>query len=344
MTDDGRPVDWQPGAQCPAVDYRDKPHRRLQHASKSQDLLPLLSPRHWGVWVGLGVLSLLWLLPVRLRDRIAAAIGAVHYRWGRGHYRAARRNVRACFPEKSPEQIDTLLREHSATQWCVWLDLPALWFGSLAKLRARTAYSGLDLLRERAERQQPTILLVCHNVALEHAAHGLKSMLPMLGYYRRFKSPVLEWLFHRLRSRNGGYLAARNDPLIGLVRDMRSGWQLYQMIDEDLGPEHGVFAELFATDMCAVTGSGRLCRLAGAAAVPVYSGYNRKLHRYEVRILPALEHFPSEQDTALARQILQTLESLIQLSPAQFMWRQRLLHTRRNGADSVYLGIRSATD
>ncbi|MEM7376337.1 MAG: hypothetical protein AAF460_02415 [Pseudomonadota bacterium] len=327
-----------------AVDYRDKPHRRWGDTRNPRLSGACFAPQQLGVWLGLGVLSLLWLLPVRVRDRLGSALGRLHYRFGRTHYRAARRNLRLCFPGRSAGDIDELLREHSATQWCVWLDLPALWMRSPRALCERTDFHGLDTLQSRAAQGQATVLLVCHNVALEHAAQILKTGLPMLGYYRQFKSPVLDWLFYRLRSRNGGYLSERQAPLRALLRDVRDGWQLYQMIDEDLGADAGEFAPFFATDFCAVTGSARMCGVAGADAVPVCSGYDRARHRYWVSVLDPLVDFPTGSAASDARALMATLEALISVSPAQFMWRQRMLHTRPDGAESPYFGIRSATD
>ncbi|MEM6987495.1 MAG: hypothetical protein AAF499_13270 [Pseudomonadota bacterium] len=327
-----------------AVDYSAKPHRQQERKHVPSLTARCFAPRQLGIWLGLGVLSVLWCLPVRLRDALGSSLGLLHYRLGKSHWRAARRNLRLCFPERSEAEIVALLREHSATQWCVWLDLPALWLQSQARLRARTDYHGLEQLRERASTNQPTVLLVCHNSALEHAAHSLKSMLPMLGYYRRFKSPVLDWLFYRLRSRNGGYLTERQDSLRSLVRDIGDGWQLYQMIDEDLGADLGEFASFFATQLCVVTSTARLCRMAGATACPVFSGYDRRRHRYRVKVLPAVSSFPSGQATQDARAVSEVLETLIREEEVQFMWHQRMLQTRPEGAPSPYLGIRSASD
>ncbi|MEM9602408.1 MAG: hypothetical protein AAGA11_06075 [Pseudomonadota bacterium] len=332
------------GRTLDAVDYRDKAHRRRGDTGAPRLGRACFMPRQLAVWCGLALLSLLWLLPVRLRDRLGAAIGRAHYRYGRAHYRAARRNLRLCFPDMSSADIDALVSEHSATQWCVWLDLPALWIRSPHALCDRTDFRGVDTLQARAARGQATVLLVCHNVALEHAAQALKTGLPMLGYYRRFKSPVLDWLFYRLRSRNGGYLSERQAPLRTLLRDVRDGWQLYQMIDEDLGAAAGEFAPFFGTEFCAVTGSARMCHVAGADAVPVCSGYDRVRHRYWVSVLEPLSDFPTGSAAADARALTAALESLIRVSPEQFMWRQRMLHTRPGGAVSPYFGIRSAGD
>lgn len=328
----------------PAVDYTAKSHRRKKGRPTPRLSVACFTPRQLAVWVGLGVLSALWLLPATLRDRVGSGLGRLHYRLGKNHYRAARRNLRLCFPEMSEAAIRELLVEHSATQWCVWLDLPALWMQPLASLRARTDYENLEILLERASNKQPVLLIVCHNVALEHVAHSLKSMLPLLGYYKRFKSPVLDWLFYRIRSRNGGYLTERDESMHALMRDVSAGWQLYQMIDEDLGADMGEFAPLFATEFCVVVSTARMCRITGAAAVPVFSGYDRRRHRYQVKVYPPLQSFPVDDARCDAETLCGVLELLISASPPQFMWHQRMFKTRSGQAKSPYLDMRAATD
>ncbi len=304
----------------------------------------MFTPRQLAVWLGLCALSLIWLLPVRLRDALACGIGKAHYRYARRHFRAGRRNLRACFPAMSAAEIDALLQEHSMTQWCVWLDLPAFWMSSNGRRGARTVFEGLEILQARAKAEQPTVLLVCHNAALEHAAHALKGVLPVVGYYKPFKSPVLEWLFLRLRKRGDSVMIGRDTPLHGLIKAVRGGRQLYQMIDEDLGVPAGEFASFFSTELCTVIGTGRICRVAGAAAFPVFSGYDRAERCYRVRVLPPLDDFPAAARRDIAQQTAQCLEALIEVDRSQFMWCQRMLHTRRDGAESVYAGIRTSAD
>lgn len=342
MTDSIDPVDRSDATR--ETDFSRKPHTHSESASRAGLSLACFTPVQLAVWLGLFGLSLLWCLPVRVRDAFGGMLGTLHYAIGRQRFRSARRNLRLCLPDLSDREVDDLLREHCATQWCVWFDLPALWMRPLRALRARTDIEGLELLHSRAEQGLPVVLLVCHNVALEHAAQVLKSMLPMLGYYRRFDSPVLEWLFYRLRSRNGGYLTERRDSMRSLLRDMRQGWQLYQMIDEDLGPGVGEFARFFSTDFCAVTSPARLCRLAGAEAIPVFSGYDRRQHRYRIKVFDPLQNFPRPSSQQDAMVLAEVLEKLIGESLPQFMWHQRLFRTRPDGQPSLYVGIRDASD
>lgn len=306
-------------------DHEGKPHR----GPKRQGFYwGLLSPRCWLQWIALAFLSLLWiLLPSTWRDALGKKLGSV---MAKGRWpRRIPANLKACFSDMSEEQVDAIVLEFCQAQACVVLDLPALWLTSPERQFKRLKISGLETLESKFESDQPVCLLVCHSLGMEHAARALKWSYPMLGYYQPFGSEVVDWLFYRFRTYNGGYLLRRGDSLRQLVRDLRDGWMLYMMVDEDMGEAEGHWVTFFDTEKCALKAPAKMTAMAKGSAVPVYSWYNMAEHRYEINVLPELEGFPSGDSVADARVLMQSLEKMIEHRPAQFGWRQNMFRSQR---------------
>lgn len=288
--------------------------------------MALLSPRWWLHWLGLGLLSLQWLLlPRGLRDQLGCFVGRqlAKGRWPR----RIPVNLKRCFPELSEQQQSTIVLENCQAQACVILDLPALWLSSPKQQIARVNIDGLEHLEAEYQAGNAVCLLVCHSVGMEHAARALKWSYPLLGYYQPFGSAPVDWLFYRFRSRNGGYLLRRGDSLRQLVRDLREGWMLYMMIDEDMGEQEGHWVPFFATEKCAIKAPAKMASLSAASALPVYSWYNLNSQRYEVKILPPLAAFPSTDSEADVTQLMQSLQAMIALHVPQYNWRQQLFRS-----------------
>ena len=310
-------------------DHQDKPHRGPTPSTFDRSLL---NPCHWLHWLALGFLSLFWLvLPARWRDALGRQLGSL---MAKGRWpRRIPGNLSRCFKQMSDEQQDAIVLEYCQAQACVVLDLPALWLSSPEQQFRRVNISGLEHLEQEYEAGRPVCLLVCHSLGMEHAARALKWSYPLLGYYQPFGSGVIDWLFYRFRTYNGGYLLRRGDSMRHLVRDLREGWMLYMMIDEDMGEAEGDWVPFFDTEKCAIRAPAKMAAMAQATALPVYSWYNLHERRYEIEILPALENFPSGNSLTDTTHLMQVLQSMIECRPAQYGWRQNLFRSQP-GRDS----------
>lgn len=314
--------DW-----APRRDFADRRHRG---PAPPRFRARWLAPDHWPTWLGLAALSALWLLlPVRARDRLGYWLGdrLASGRW----IRRIPDNLRRCFVGLGDAELDALTREHCRAQACVWLDLPALWLAAPERLRERVQVEGLEHLEALNQQGTPVCLLVCHSLGMEHAARALKWSYPMLGYFQPFGNAPVDWLLYRARVRNGGYLLARGASMRALVRDLREGWMLYMMIDEDMGEREGEWADFFAARKCAIRAPAKLAAIAGARAVPVYSWYDLEQRRYRVSVFAPLADFPSGDSAADARRCMAALEAMIGERVAQYGWRQKLFRSADQG-------------
>ncbi|MGB0867234.1 MAG: lysophospholipid acyltransferase family protein [Granulosicoccaceae bacterium] len=308
------------------LEHRDHSRKPFRGPVRPSFEFALLHPKYWLQWAAIGLLSLIWVvLPISWRDSLGKWCGA----WlSKGRWpRRIPQNLQRCFPNLTQPEQERITLEFCQAQACVLLDLPALWLSSPKKQFARVHVNGLEHLESVYQANRPVCLLVCHSLGMEHAARALKWSYPMLGYYQPFGSRVIDWLFYRFRSDNGGYLLKRGESLRHLVRDLRDNWMLYMMIDEDMGEDEGHWVSFFAAQKCGIKAPAKLTAMAGATALPVYSWYNLDKQRYEIDILPALLDFPTGDSRADVGLTLKVLEQMIGCRVEQYNWRQKLFRS-----------------
>lgn len=296
----------------------------------------MLHPRHWVVWLGLGLLSLLSLLPHRLRDGLAWLVARVSFRPRAKRLRIAALNIRHCFPDKDETEVRHWLWQHYLAIVQIMLQLPLLWWGSEAAIRKRVELRNFSLIENARDQQRSIVTLVSHSVALEFLVVGLSIPLPMIGIFKPLGQPVADWLFLRTRSRFGNELYRRGRGLREMLKACRAGRAIGYMGDEDLGPDVSVFAPFFGQPKATLAMLPRIVAGADAAVFPVFGWYDASSGKVVIEVLPPLEGFPADTAEESARLINQGFECSISSAPAQLLWTLRYFKTTADGSANIY--------
>ena len=77
----------------------------------AEQLKAPLHPKHWPIWLGVGLLALLTRLPFSWQLGIGKGIGLLLHKVAGSRRRIAEVNMEICFPEKSPAERDALVRQ-----------------------------------------------------------------------------------------------------------------------------------------------------------------------------------------------------------------------------------------
>lgn len=285
-------------------------------------------PRWWPTWFLIGFLSLLWLLPRRLRDALAAGISRLYLLKESNHRFHAQINLALCFPQMSPAERRQLLKDHFRSFFQVMADSPLFWWGSDAMVKKRVYVTGQAEADKAIRAGESVIFLVSHSSALDVCTTALAIDYKMQGFYKPFKNPVVEWLIFRMRSKRGGRLAARGEGFKTVIRDLKKGMTLFYLSDEDLGREGSVFAPFFGNPKATLAMLPRISKMTKARVFPVYTHYLPKKGRYQITILPELEDYPSGDPLLDATRMNEATERTIMICPEQYLWSLRLFKTR----------------
>jgi lauroyl-KDO2-lipid IV(A) myristoyltransferase len=272
-------------------------------------------------------------VPFRIRDKLATKVVPLIMKKKSGALKRARLNIQHCFPEKALEERETILRKslETAAQFC--FAYGELLVRSDKYKKSRNEIIGGENLFPLLDRGENVITLVPHCWSIDYTG----SMLASLGYtvttiMKPQKNPLTDWLMHTQRMQYGrGVVYPRSAGIKPFLQSVKKGYVGYYLPDEDLGAQHSVFVPFFGAEKATMKGLGKLTKLTKANIVPMFQAYNAKTGKYELHIFPALENFPTGDDTQDAIVMNKALEAMIETHTEQYMWILSLLRSRPDG-------------
>ena len=294
------------------------------------------APHYWGTWFVMLLLWLTALLPLPLSRAIGAALGLLMFVTNTKRRHIARINLQLCFPEQSDAERARLLRRHFIVFGESFTDLGHLVWSSRWRLRRMVRLRGLGHYREQIKRGKNIILLVPHMVGMNLGGTVLSARHPTFSMFKPQRNAVVNWFLNRGRMRFGAELLARHQGLRPVVHALKQGLIFYYLPDEDFGPKHSVFAPFFGVPTATLPTLGRLAKMTDAVVIPCFArllGFGRG---YEVVLHPALEHYPTGDETQDAAHMNRAMEKGIRAMPEQYLWTFKLFKTRPDNERSPY--------
>jgi len=302
-------------------------------------LLPLLAPRHWPSWVGIGLLrAVASLLPMGALCGLGGWLGRLAMPFAGRRRAITETNIGLCFPEQSADERQQLVRRHFEALGMAVFEFCLGWWAPDRRLQDRVRVDGLDNLRAALERGKGVILLSAHFTTLEIggrflAMHGRG--LPLNAMYRRSDDPVVERVLRERRRQQFGEPIGRDD-VRAMLRALRDNEIVWYAFDQNFRSKHAVFAPFFGIPAATNTATSRLAGATGAAVVPFFTKRLDDGVSYVQRIDPALTDFPSGDPQADATRLNALIEGWVQEAPEQYLWSHRRFKTRPPGEAGFY--------
>jgi len=271
-------------------------------------------------------------LPGALGRPLGRTIGRLFKLLGRARVRVAQRNLELCFPELDTRGRAQLLQESFLSIGEGSYEFARAWWGRSRGLEVDHV-EGLETLEALRQQGRGVLLLSGHFLTLEICGRLLCRHIELAGFYRRHEQPALEWAVKRGRARYAVAMFAREE-LRAAVKFVKQGGVLWYAPDQALGLRMSIFAPFYGTPARTITATARLSQMGRARVVPYFP--QRLNGRYIIRILPALENFPSDDELADATRINQLIEHGISYAPTQYFWVHKRYKGPPAGQASVY--------
>ncbi|MFD1803109.1 Kdo(2)-lipid IV(A) acyltransferase [Mixta tenebrionis] len=296
----------------------------------------LLHPRYWLLWLGIGLLYLIVLLPYPLLYRLGCGLGRLSMRFMRRRVAIAQRNLELCFPEMPTAERDALVKRNFESVGMGLLETGIAWFWPDWRIEKWFASIGDEHIKRALQEKKGILLIGIHFLTLELGARYFGMLNPGIGVYRPNDNPLIDWLQTWGRMRSNKSMLDRKD-LKGMIRALKSGEIIWYAPDHDYGPKSSVFVPLFAVPDAATTkGSYLLIRSAGPSVIPFVPRRLPHGKGYELVVLPPVQGIPIDSEEATASAINQVIEEAILMAPEQYMWLHRRFKTRPQGAAKLY--------
>lgn len=273
-------------------------------------------------------LALLWLvarLPHSMALALGRAGGRLYLLFSRRRRGVAMVNLKLCFPGLTRDERQTLLRDHFSSLGQGIVEMAISWWTDLAPVLARTEMEGLEHLTAAAARGRGVVLLSAHFTALELGGALLNTRAPFAVVYRKHEHPVVQQILARSRARLFRRAIPRND-IRQMLKALKEGEIVWFAADQHPRKRSGVMAEFFGISTLTSTSPARIARASGAPVVPFFP-HRRGDDGYVLRILPALEGFPSGDDASDANRVNRLIEEEIRRAPPEYLWIHRRFKT-----------------
>lgn len=308
--------------------------------SQNQEIRPiftksLLHPRYWLTWFGIGVLYLIVLLPYPIIYQLGKGLGLLSMKLIGKRKETARQNLKLCFPEKTQQERDQMLRENFISTGLAIFETGMAWFWSDKRLAKNTSIVDDNYITKAQQSGQGVLLIGIHFLTLELGARILGMSHPGVGVYRPNDNPVMDYVQLKGRLKSNKYMLERHNTK-GMIRALKNGELLWYAPDHDYGPKNSVFAPLFSVEKAATTVGTRILVKLGHPAIIPFTPKREKSGRYIVYISPRVEGFPIEDDVLAATFMNKIIEKEILKAPEQYMWLHRRFKTRPKGESPLY--------
>ncbi|MEN0036353.1 MAG: LpxL/LpxP family Kdo(2)-lipid IV(A) lauroyl/palmitoleoyl acyltransferase [Cellvibrio sp.] len=296
----------------------------------------LLAPRHWPTWFGFGVWFLIAQLPYSWQMSMARVLTPL-LNLNKKRVAMARTNLQLCFPQKSPAELELLLKKNIESTAIAAFETGIGFFWAKSRLRKLFTITGVEYVEQAKAEGQGAMLLSLHFTTLDIGSAMLGIHVNYDGMYTPHKNPVFDYVQKvRREAYAPGGIAFSRDNVRAMVSQLRKGRMIWYAPDRDMGEKISVFVPFFGVPAATVTATAQFARMGRAKIIP-FSQYRLENDKgYQVVIHPPFENYPTGDELADARRINEYFEQEILKVPEQYLWAQPRFKSRPNGEPSVY--------
>lgn len=285
-------------------------------------------------WLGIGLMRILALLPLRWSRALGWCLGQVLYCAAHSRRKIVYRNLQLCFAEASLQERAALAKRVFVYFAQAWIDRSWLWHGSPELLQKRLRLHG-DIA---ALRETPQLVLFAPHfqgleagaLAINMAQHRELSFI----YTEQANAVVDRWMLDRRQRFGGLHPFIRGTGVQDIARSIKAGTPLHLSPDMDFGRAQSEFVPFFGIAAATVTSLSRFARLSRARVMTLTNTLTA--YGYDIHLSPPWNDFPSADAIADTQRMNAELETLIRANPAQYYWVHKRFKTRPPGEPALY--------
>ncbi|NND00625.1 MAG: lysophospholipid acyltransferase family protein [Gammaproteobacteria bacterium] len=286
-----------------------------------------LSPRYWPTWAGLALLRLLSMLPLPAIAVLGQGLGMLAYCLIGSRRRIALRNISVCFPEWTLAKCRMINRQHFRLVGQTLFTTPMNMWVSESRFDRLVEITGRQHYDAALAAGRNIILLAPHFIGIDVSGLALSRERTIVSMYQYAKNALVDEISKRGRSRYGGLLIERKEPLRKVLRLISQGDPLYYLPDQDAGRK-GIFVPFFHQQASTTPALAKFAGAAQAVIIPCRTRIKPRGQGYEVILGEPLVDFPSGDDYTDTARMNQLIAAMIRNTPEQYFWVHKRFKTR----------------
>ena len=280
-------------------------------------------------------------LPRPLARGVGMAIGGLVYHIHRRLRRVGLRNLEMAFPNKTRAEHRRILRGVYKSLGRLLAEFCLFPTYTLENASQVAVYQGFENFESAVKRSKGVLFLTGHFGGWEVGSffHSLEGH-PMWIVVRPLDNPYVDALVTRYRTLHGNSIIGKQGFARGLLSAMEHNETVGILMDTNMTPPQGVFADFFGIPACTAVGIARVALHTDAAVIPAFTIWDPVLRKYRVKFGPAVElvrtgdnEADAVANTALFNRIF---EDYVRKYPDQWLWVHRRWKTRPPGGKPLY--------
>ena len=283
-----------------------------------------------GFWVGKFIAK----LPMPFLLSLGKGIGNISFYVAKNRRHIIERNIELCFPHLSASEQKALVKANFQSLGMGIFETLAAWLKPEHQVKELFTYEGLENLEALKASDEGALLLTVHFCNLELGARAITLQTPFVAMYRQHKNKTYEDRQFKMRTQQSQNEPVNRNEISKTIKLLRQGKYLWYAPDQNYGGSEHVFVDFFGTKALMITATSQMAKLGKAKVLPYYC--IREGNQYKVKILPALESFPSDSVTEDCEHLNELFESWILEAPDQYLWAHRRFKSRPEGEKDLY--------
>jgi KDO2-lipid IV(A) lauroyltransferase len=291
-------------------------------------LYRFLGPRYWAIWIGIGIVRVVNLLPLAPQLALGRSLGRLAWCFSRRDRHVAEVNVALSLPEYNEAQRRQLVREHFASLGCALFETGLVWWASSERLLRLIRFDGLEHLEAALARGRGALMLSAHFTTLEMGARALTLLRPISIMYLTPSNPLVAELSRRGRTRHT-VQAITSEQIRDLLQNLKNNLPVWYAPDQRFTEKNSELVPFFGQPAASNVATSRLARISGATVLPYFPERRGDDRGYVVTIHPPWDNFPSDDPIYDTQRFHQLIEAQVRKHPDQYLWAYKRF--RRNG-------------
>ena len=280
-------------------------------------------------------------LPRPLVRAICILIALLVYSLHRRLRQVGMRNLGLAFPSASRKEKKRILRGVFISLGRELAEFTLFPRYTRENVSRTVVYEGFENFAEAQARGKGVLFLTAHFGGWEISsfAHSLCGH-PMNIVVRPLDNPLLDAMVDRYRTLHGNRTFSKQDYARGLLKALKNGEVVGILMDTNMTPPQGAFVDFFGVPACTATGIARVALHTGAAVVPGFCVWDKKLGKYKICFDAPVKLVRSGDDEADAITntaiFTKVIERYARKYPDQWLWVHRRWKTRPEGESAIY--------
>jgi len=286
----------------------------------------------------IGLIRLMGLLPLSVAQGVGRLVGTLLYRRRTRGREVARVNLQMCYPEKSADEREAMLKQVMLHSGMTGAEMGGFWGkGQQGALQYIKQVHNRELLDAALADERGLLLMAPHQGNWELINHYLSSVLEMTVMFKPAKNPVFDaWMRERRESSGSRLVPTTPAGVKALFRTLQKGGVAGFLPDQEPERRSGVFVPFMGVDTLTPRMPFELLQRTKALTLFIYTVRRPNADGFDLYIMPPDEGIYSDNAEQACAAMNRSVAAIAAAAPEQYQWTYKRFKRQPEGKGDPY--------